>query len=856
VERAAVDATVIRTPDQRLRVFVSSTLGELAAERVAVRAAIEQLRLVPVLFELGARPHPPRELYRAYLAQSQVFLGIYWQRYGWVAPGEELSGLEDEYRLGRSLPGLYYLKEPAPDRDPALVRLLDAIRDDDRASYRRFHTTEELTELVLQDLAVLLSERFELAGRLPETADQAVTSTTALPTPLASLVGRDRELSAIGDLLSAGTRLVTLTGPGGIGKTRLALALAHEVAGRYPDGVHLVSLADVEEPSLVLPTLASRLGIRLTGSQEAGAAVAEHLAGRCCLLVLDNLEQVVEVAPELATVLERAPAVQVLATSRCPLGIVGEHEWRLDPLGLSTPDASPSELATGSAVELFVERARAVDRAFSLHPGNVADVAELCRRLEGLPLAIELAAARIRLLPPAAMLRRLGDRLELLAGGADRPERHRTLRATIDWSIRLLAPRDRAVLARLSVFAGGCTLAAAEEVCDPEGERDVVEAVARLLDHGLLVVSEDREDDEPRVRMLETVRLVAADELERRDETERFRRRHLAWFAALADRAQPHLCGPEQCRWLARMDPERANLRLAARRGLELGEHATVLELGWDLYVYYHVRGAHQEPEAWVTAAAGGQLDRRQQAIARTAAAISALWRGDVGRARAGLETTVPEFTASAMPFELAVAEMTLASCALAEGDAAGAAQLAGAAADRFATIGHDWGVGSSDLVRGAAAAAMGDRPAAATALERALAVGRRIDNATIRALASLGLGELAVAGGDPAGAWRGTLDAVGPIVEVRDLAAVAGVLELTAELAFQRGERELAGIALAAADRTRERTDLARPPTARSREHLEHDEVVARAHDHATSGDPFEVLQGTVRALSRSDAP
>jgi predicted ATPase len=851
-ERATVGATIIRTPDQRLRVFVSSTLGELAAERAAVRAAIEQLRLVPVMFELGARPHPPRELYRAYLAQSQVFVGIYWQRYGWVAPGEDVSGLEDEYRLGRSLPGLFYLKEPAPDRDPALRRLLDAVRDDDRASYRRFGSPEELTELVLQDLAVLLSERFESASSV-RTAERRFTApATALPAPLGSLVGRERELAAVAQLLDAGARLVTVTGPGGIGKTRLALAIAHEVAPRYPDGVLLVSLAEVEDAGLVLPTVASRLGLRLTGAQRAGPAVAEHLAGRRALLVLDNLEQVIAVGPELAVVLERAPDVQVLATSRRPLGIVGEQEWRLDPLVVPPADANPDELAMGSAVELFVDRARAVDPTFGLHPGNVADVAELCRRLEGLPLAIELAAARVRLFPPAALLRRLGDRLELLAGGADRPERHRTLRATIEWSIRLLTPRDRAVLARLSVFAGGCTLDAAEEVCDPEGERDVVDAVARLLDHGLLMVGDDRQDDEPRVRMLETVRVVAADELERRGETTTLRRRHLGWYAALVERAQPYLCGPHQRRWLARIDPERANLRLAARHGLQLGEPGTVLELGWDLYVYYHVRGAHQEPEAWVAAAAAEEgLDERQRAIAVTAAAISALWRGEVTAAQTELEAALPVFSALRLPFELAVAELNLASCALATGDAAGAVGLASAAAQRFTTIGHDWGVGSSDLLRGAAAAALGDRAAAVAALERAMEAGRRIDNATVRAQASLGLGDLAVSDGDLDGAWQRTLDAVGPIVEVRDLGAVAGCLELVAELAFQRGERQLAGAALAAADRTRVRTELARPPTARSCDHLVHDEVVARARDREATEDPFEVLQATVRALS-----
>jgi predicted ATPase len=861
-------AAVIRTPDQRLRVFVSSTLGELADERAAVRDAIERLRLVPVMFELGARPHPPRDLYRAYLEQSQVFLGIYWQRYGWIAPGEDVSGLEDEFRLGRHLPSLYYLKEPAPEREPRLRGLLDAIRDDDRASYRRFGTSEELAELVAQDLAVLLTERFEAslaASRTVATPGEGPAAplvATAPPAPLGSLVGRRDEIAALTACLDGGTRLVTVTGAGGIGKTRLVLALAGALVDRYPDGVHVVPLAEVADEELVLPTLASRLGVRLTGTEDAGAALASHLGARRALLVLDNLEQVAGTAPALVALLERCPDVQILATSRRPLQVVGEQEWRLAPLAFEEPGAPLDVIAGSPAVELFVQRARAVDPSFALDGDNAGAVVELCRRLDGLPLAIELAAARVRLLPPAVLLRRLGARLDLLAGGADRPERHRTLRATIDWSTRLLSDDERSLFARLSVFAGGATLEAAEAVCDLEDRGDVVPRLAALLDHGLLLVDEDEGAEEPRVRMLETVRADAAARLEATGESQTLRRRHLAWFSELADRAQPYLCGPDQLRWLATIDPERANLRSAARTGLELGERATVLEMGWDLFVYYHLRGAYQEPEGWVAQAAADPsvLDLRQRAIATAAAGISALWRGERATARQQLEQALATFVGQGIVFETAVAELFLAGCELADGAWTDAITAATDASRRFSGIGHDWGVGSSYNVVGAAAAAAGDRAAARDALHRAVAAGRRIDNPTISAQALTMLAAVALETGELDDAHRHLREAVPLVVRSRDLAGVAPTLETLAGLALAAGEEAPAIEALAVAEATRERTGNLRPGAVRTRVDAGLGEPPdghvrgAAGSSAAPDADPFTVLERVAAQVSPSD--
>jgi hypothetical protein len=257
---------MIRTPDQRVRVFVSSTLTELAAERQAVRDAVTRLRLVPVMFELGARPHPPRRVYRAYLAQSQIFVGIYWQSYGWVAPGEQISGLEDEFQWSAGLPRLIYVKSPAR-REPRLAELLARIRIEGGVSYQHFSTTAELQQLVENDLAVLLSERFEMSRPVTRAGDDARLA-DVLPVPVTPLVGREREAAAVGGLVvGEGVRLVTLTGPGGVGKSRLMVEVARRLGPGFADGARFVELAAVFATDLVAPTIATGLGLNTSAAR-------------------------------------------------------------------------------------------------------------------------------------------------------------------------------------------------------------------------------------------------------------------------------------------------------------------------------------------------------------------------------------------------------------------------------------------------------------------------------------------------------------------------------------------------------------------------------------------------------------
>ncbi len=615
-----VAAGGIRTPDQRLRVFVSSTLKELAPERRAARAAIERLALAPVMFELGARPHPPRELYRAYLDQSDIFVGVYWEQYGWIAPGEEVSGLEDEWNLAPRMPKLIYLKRSGHRQD-RLDELLARIREDDDASYVAFTDAAELVELVTADLATLLAERFDAAAGRPAPLGEPVaevfsTEPMRPPSPLTRLIGRESELTIVTRMLAEeGQRLVTVTGPGGIGKSRLAVAAAREVEAAFPDGVVFVDLAPVLDAGLVLTAIANALGIRDIGDRPLADKLSGALGHRRLLLVLDNMEHVVQAAPEIGALLEGSSA-SVVATSRILLRVRGEQNVPLGPL--------PSR----QAAQLFTERARAGKPDFELTEENTADVVAICGALDNVPLAIELAAARLRVLSPAALLDRLDHALPLLVGGArDLPERQRTLRATIEWSAQLLSDPERELLLRLGVFRAGFGLDAIEWMADGIDGADAIEALGALVD-GSLVREQDR-GSRPWFTMLATVREYGRDRLAERGLLEESQQRHADFYVGLAVEAGSAPTWQGQVERVTRLLDEQDELRAAADHLLATGHFDAVAEFAWPLYSFWWGGGRAGEIRMWMTRLLepGVELSERSRVIAEYCLNAIQYWR-------------------------------------------------------------------------------------------------------------------------------------------------------------------------------------------------------------------------------------
>jgi predicted ATPase len=677
---------VIRTPDQRLRVFVSSTLQELAAERQAVRDAVTRLRLVPVMFELGARPHPPRQVYRAYLAQSQVFVGVYWQSYGWVAPGEQVSGLEDEYLLAAGLPRLIYVKSPAPGREPRLAEMLSRIEDDGGVSYQLFSAAAELQGLVENDLAVLLSERFEMTGPRGGIAEEPPAG--ALPVPANPLVGRDWEVMAVGDLvLREGVRLVTLTGPGGVGKSRLAVEVAERLGPSFEDGARFVDLASVAAAGLVASAIAAGLGLSTSGSQLI-TDLKSYLRPRRLLLVLDNFEQVTGAAPLVADLLAAAPGVVVLVTSRIVLRLSGEHEFPVPPLPVPQAGAGrdAEDVQQYASVRLFAERAQAADAGFELTSGNAQAVAEICRRLDGLPLAIELAAAKVRLLPPQALLARLDDRMRLLTGGArDLPERQRTLKSTLDWSFDLLPADAQALFTRLGVFAGTFDLKAAEAICgdadaaapaDPGRAGHVLDTLGSLVDSSL--VRPQTRTAEPRFGLLETIREYALERLRAGTEWRETHDRHAAYFLALAEPAAAELQGPGQLAWLDRLETEHDNLGAAMSWLIDQDELGPVLQVGMATWRFWWFHGHAEEFASYgeKILARSEHLPPHQLALALVLCGRMLIAAGDQARAQALLEQSRPLFGQAGDKLRLAMVLALLGHLSALQHEYAGAGAL------------------------------------------------------------------------------------------------------------------------------------------------------------------------------------
>jgi predicted ATPase len=618
-------SAVILTPDQRLRVFVSSTMEELAEERRAARRAVERLELAPVMFELGARPHPPRSLYLAYLQQSHVFVGIYWQRYGWVGPGMDVSGLEDELRHASEIPRLVYVKVPAPELDSGLARMLDAIRAAGDVSYKTFGTAQELEDLLAADLAVLLSERFLAEPRAP--GDAEVAAPWRMPAPVGDFVGRGEQLEQLVTLLTQPEpRLVTLTGPGGVGKTRLALEAGRRVASLFADGVGFVPLSS--SGAGLVATIAASLGLPQLSAEPPGASATAALLDRRALLILDNFESVIDQAIRAADLLAAAPRLRLLVTSRVALRLTGEQEVAVAPLPVPDPDAGLSAVLQSEAVQLFTRRAAAVRYGFSVNESNAEVIAGICRRLDGLPLAIELVAARAAVMSLDELADRLGDVLDLPARARDVPARQRTLRAVLDWSVTRLDAEQQRAFTRLGVFPAPFTATAAAAVLSADGVSDVLDLLASLVDHSLLRPSID--SGETRFSMLQTVREYARSQPDA-NQTKEALARHAAYYQALAVKNGAALRGAGQRQALEALDADVANIQLAVESLLADGRHEAIADVAWSLWMYCWARGALSVWRGWTRAASAGVGSLPVKARARLLGAdgFLAMWQQD-----------------------------------------------------------------------------------------------------------------------------------------------------------------------------------------------------------------------------------
>jgi predicted ATPase len=501
--------------------------------------------------------------------------------------------------------------------------------------------------VVADDPAELLREHGVRQGRdLHATASPPAAAT--LPTPLTSLVGRRELIEEIADLLlRPEVRLLTLYGPGGAGKSRVAIEVASRLRATFADDVAYVTLASVREPELVASSLAIGLGAREAVGVSPVRAIQEALARRAGLLVIDNFEHLVEAAPVIADVARAAPALTILVTSRSLLRIGGEVAFPIPPLELPAADAdlAPRSLLGSEAVQLFVERARAADPRFSLDEENAEAVVEICRRVDALPLAIELAAARVRSLPPRALLARMTRRLPLLTGGPrDAPQRQRTLRDAIDWSVALLGPGEQALFGRLSLFDGGASVSMIERVVGADA--DLIEQLTSLIDKSL--VQRQGDEDEERVAMLETVREYAAELFERDEEADTLRSRHARAYLELAEQGARALKGSDQVRWTAWLVDDLGNLRAAMATLLATGSAEEALQLATALRPLFMARSHYAEGRRLLTLALDAAGEARGGVRAAALLALGALaWReGDLAAALPALEESRASYRA------------------------------------------------------------------------------------------------------------------------------------------------------------------------------------------------------------------
>jgi predicted ATPase/DNA-binding CsgD family transcriptional regulator len=578
-------------------------------------------------------------------------------RHTWLSLHVELAGVYEgrgEYEKGIEVLQRALLEEPTNEQTHAVLMRLYAFSEQRGEALAQYQRLREALSRELDAQVSTTTERLReeiAAGRFPPpqstvapTAEPSDAGKHNLPASRTSFVGRENEMVEIKRHLAM-TRLLTLTGAGGSGKTRLALEVARELVSVYPDGVWLAELASLSQGEFVAQSMAEAVGVPGQPGRPITDTLVDALRAKRMLLILDNCEHLVDAVADLvALLLDSCPRLRILATSREALGAVGEVIWPVSLLSVPDPMRQPEvvDLEGYEAIRLFVDRASQRKPAFALRSENAQAVAQICVRLEGLPLAIELAAVRIRMLPPQALLDRLKDRLKLLRGGPrELFERQRTLSGTLEWSHELLEEGEKALFRRLSVFSGGATLDATERVCNVRGDLsvDTLDSASSLLDKSLLGQEEGAEG-EPRLVMLETIREYARERLEESGEAEEIKQVHAQYFLTLAEEAYPELHGPHQIEWLERLEAEHANMRTALSWALGRNEIEVALRLGGALWWFWSMRGYYSEGRRWLEEALA--IDRRGspevRAMALAGIGSLAAAQGDLDRAQEACE--------------------------------------------------------------------------------------------------------------------------------------------------------------------------------------------------------------------------